>query len=218
MTEWGRTACAARADGNVTGSEGVASVASFSYAGSYVAASGHRDELGPASMFAAPAGVAVVPPAAGGAASGASAYVCDAGNHAVRRLERRLPTRLRVSVSATDVSRFDGSAEELSPEEFPLDASAYARRDEVVDTYAYYSVNGPPGNETTHLADALSYRGETHDATMCAYPGRSTSSTSKVRYVRWWRTNLCSNRETSRSTTRTSPGKAKTETTSAPRP
>ena len=158
-------------DGNVTGSEGVASVASFSYAGSYVAASGHRDELGPASMFAAPAGVAVVPPAAGGAASGASAYVCDAGNHAVRRLERRLPTRLRVSVSATDVSRFDGSAEEPDINMFPLGASAYARRDEVVDTYAYYSVNGPPGNETTHLADALSYRGETHDATMCAYPG-----------------------------------------------
>ena len=158
-------------DGNVTGSEGIASVASFSYAGSYVAASGHRDELGPASMFAAPAGVAVVPPAAGGAASGASAYVCDAGNHAVRRLERRLPTRLRVSVSATDVSRFDGSAEEPDINMFPLGASAYARRDEVVDTYAYYSVNGPPGNETTHLADALSYRGETHDATMCAYPG-----------------------------------------------
>jgi len=152
-------------EGNVTGSEGVASVASFPYAGSYVAASGHRDELGPASMFAAPAGVAVVPPAAGGAASGASAYVCDAGNHAVRRLERRLPTRLRVSVSSTDASRFDGSAE------FYQGSSAHARRDEVVDAYAYYSVNGPPGNETTHLADALSYRGETHDATMCAYPG-----------------------------------------------
>ena len=155
-------------EGNVTGSEGVASVASFPYAGSYVAASGHRDELGPASMFAAPAGVAVVPPAAGGAASGASAYVCDAGNHAVRRLERRLPTRLRVSVSSTDASRFDGSAEEPW---FLPGASEHARRDEVVDAYAYYSVNGPPGNETTHLADALSYRGETHDATMCAYPG-----------------------------------------------
>ena len=33
-------------------------------------------------------------------------------------------------------------------------------------------MNGPPNNETTHLADALRYRGETHDATMCAYPGQ----------------------------------------------
>ena len=143
-------------EGNVTGSEGVFDAASFPYAGSYAAASGHRDELGQAAMFAAPAGVAVAP--AAGAAAGAAAYVCDAGNHVVRRLERRLPTRVRVSVSAVS----ETSDAQLGS--FVEDA--------VAREYGYYSVNGPPNNETTHLADALRYRGETHDATMCAYPGQ----------------------------------------------
>ena len=158
-------------EGNVTGSEGVTSAVSFPYAGSYVAASGHRDELGQASMFAAPAGVAVVPPAGGGAANGAAAYVCDSGNHALRRLERRLPTRVRVSVSATDASIFD-AARVSEPGSSSPSAMTHARRDAVMDEYGYYSVNGPPNNETTHLSDTLTYRGETHDATMCAYPGQ----------------------------------------------
>ena len=158
-------------EGNVTGSEGVASAVSFPYAGSYVAASGHRDELGQASLFAAPAGVAVVPPAGGGAANGAAAYVCDSGNHALRRLERRLPTRVRVSVSATDASIFDASRTSEPGSSIPS-AMTHARRDAVMDEYGYYSVNGPPNNETTHLSDTLTYRGETHDATMCLYPGQ----------------------------------------------
>ena len=108
---------------------------------------GGRDGVGNALSAATHCALATVArlthaPAAGGAASGASAYVCDAGNHAVRRLERRLPTRLRVSVSATDVSRFDGSAEEPDINMFPLGASAYARRDEVV-TLTWAERDGP---------------------------------------------------------------------------
>ena len=43
-------------------------------------------------------------------------------------------------------------------------------RDRILDNYGYYSINGPPNNETTHAHGSLTYIDESHDITMCAYP------------------------------------------------
>lgn len=139
-------------DGNVSGSPDF-SVASFPYAGSYASASGHADDLGPACLFDVPSGVAVFPNT-----GGQIAFVADAKNHALRRVSREMPTKLRISVSALDSSLLESRNE-----------AGYAR-DAVLDSYGYYSINGAPNNETTHAHGSLSYSDESHDLAMCAYP------------------------------------------------
>ncbi len=127
---------------------------SFAYAGSYNALNGYIDDLGPASMFDSPMGVAVLP-----GTGGAVAFVADAGNHALRRLSRELPTRMFVSV--TSLASNDPL---IARSEFGL------THDSALDAQGYYSVNGPPNNETTHLFGFLSNSDESHTLTMCAYP------------------------------------------------
>ena len=52
-----------------------------------------------------------------------------------------------------------------------LDGTAFGyARDRILDEYGYYSVNGPPNNETTHAHGILTYIDESHELTMCAYP------------------------------------------------
>ena len=145
-------------NGNVSGSSDIDQVASFAYAGSYVASSGHDDALGPAALFSGPTGVAVVP-----GSNGSIAFVCDSNNHAARKLERKVSTRVRVSVEAIDIP-----AENYNALLYPTDNKA----DTILDEYGYYTINGPPNNETTHVSEQLTYPGEQHDFTMCAYPGQ----------------------------------------------
>lgn len=139
-------------DGNVSGS-GDATVVSFAYAGSYNSAPGHSDELGPACLFDGPSGIAVLP-----GAGGRVAFVADAGNHLLRRVTREIPTQLHVNIVAVDNAYFESGANSGYP------------RDLVLESYGYYSVNGPPNNETTHLHGSLSFIDESHDLTMCVYP------------------------------------------------
>jgi hypothetical protein len=47
--------------------------------------------------------------------------------------------------------------------------AAYNLKDTGLDNYGYYSVNGPPNNETTHAHGTLSYAEESHHVIMCAY-------------------------------------------------
>lgn len=139
--------------GNVSGSP-EDGLASFPYAGSYNSTQGHIDELGPASLFDAPSAVAVKPET-----GGEVVYIADAGNHAVRRVMREMPTRLRISVKAVDTNIYPGGGGE----------SGYVRN-RILDNYGYYSINGPPNNETTHAHGFLSYMDESHDLVFCAYP------------------------------------------------
>ena len=119
-----------------------------------VAALRHVDELGPGGMFSTPSSVAVMPDT-----GGRVAFVTDSANHALRRVSREMPTRLRLSVKAVDTNVYPGGGGE----------SGYAR-DRILDEYGYYSVNGPPNNETTHAHGLLTYIDESHELTMCAYP------------------------------------------------
>jgi hypothetical protein len=77
----------------------------------------------------------------------------------LRRVAREISTRLRISVKAVDTNVYPGGGGE----------SGYAR-DRILDNYGYYSVNGPPNNETTHAHGILSYIDESHDLTICTYP------------------------------------------------
>ena len=86
-------------------------------------------------------------------------FVADSGNHALRRVSREMPSRLRLSVKAVDTNVYPGGGGE----------SGYAR-DRILDEYGYYSVNGPPNNETTHAHGVITYIDESHELTMCVYP------------------------------------------------
>ena len=139
--------------GDVSGS-GETGPASFMYAGSYNAVSGHVDELGPASMFHSPSGISVVPGTDGGVA-----FVADAGNHMIRRVEKELPKQLYISVKSN-----------LHPNTFEdVDEYSFGNGNMAI-SHGYYSINGPPNNETSHAFGFVSYSDETHVLTMCAYP------------------------------------------------
>lgn len=129
-------------------------MATFPYAGSYNSTSGYVDELGPGCMFDTPSGVAVLPNS-----GGAVAYVADTGNHAVRRVNRELPSQLHIRLLAFDPKMFSDTGFK----------AAYNLKDTGLDNYGYYSVNGPPNNETTHAHGTLSYAEESHHVIMCAY-------------------------------------------------
>lgn len=139
-------------DGNVSGSAD-ATVVSFAYAGSYNSAPGHSDGLGPACLFDGPTGIAILP-----GAGGRVAFVADAGNNLLRRVTREIPTQVHVDIVAVDNAYFASGANSGYP------------RDLVLESYGYYSVNGPPNNETTHLHGSLTFIDESHDLTMCVYP------------------------------------------------
>lgn len=140
-------------NGNVSGAPDE-SLASFPYAGSYNSSSGYIDELGPACLFDTPSGVAFMPDS-----GGSVAFVADAGNHALRRVARKLPSRLQIKMQAL-------SARKSLSVEFGI---KFSKRDTVLQNYGYYSINGPPHNETTHAHGILSYDDESHDVTLCAY-------------------------------------------------
>jgi hypothetical protein len=137
------------------GNDGSQSVepASFAYAGSYNAIGGHNDELGPASIFNTPSGISVAPGTDGGIA-----FVADTGNHMIRRVERELPTQLYISAS------------NLHPYPFEGDDEYRFVNSETGNVHGYYSINGPPNNETSHVFGFVSYKDELHVLTMCAYP------------------------------------------------
>jgi len=105
-------------------------------------------------MFDSPSGIAVLP-----GSCGAVAFVADAGNHALRRLTRESPTRMFISV--TSLASDDSLMEKSEFGTIPSSA---------LDVHGYYSVNGPPNNETTHFSGFISYPDESHTLTMCAYP------------------------------------------------
>ena len=71
-----------------------------------------------------------------------------------------MPTRLRISVKAVDTNVYPGAG----------GGEPGYIRSRVLDTYGYYSVNGPPNNETTHAHGVVTYIDESHDLAMCAYP------------------------------------------------
>jgi hypothetical protein len=113
-------------NGDVAGSFGSGEVASFPYAGSYVAHHGHDDALGPAALFSSPIGtyfpittfrqlIAITRLTlfflqsgvlVSQNTNGSVAFVADSDNHVLRRLQRKLSTKVRVLVEAVDTTTF----------------------------------------------------------------------------------------------------------------
>ena len=168
-------------NGDVAGSFGSGEVASFPYAGSYVAHHGHDDALGPAALFSSPIGtyfpittfrrlIAITRLTlfflqsgvlVSQNTNGSVAFVADSDNHVLRRLQRKLSTKVRVLVEAVDTTTFGNNERQF--------LTHSSKKDSVLDTYGHYSINGPPHNETTHVFGAVTFVGETHDFAMCLY-------------------------------------------------
>lgn len=115
-------------------------------AGSYTGTAGFRDDaVGSAAMFYNPEAVSYI---------GSATYiVADRSNHAIRKARFEAPVDITFTMHS--VANIEKSQES---------------HDLVIEEYGSYSVDGPPYNETTHFSGILTYVGEVHELTMCAYP------------------------------------------------
>ena len=115
-------------------------------AGSYTGTAGFKDNtVGNAALFNTPVSVAFV--------DGKTYAVADKNNHAVRKVRLEAPVDITFVMQA--VANIEKTAES---------------HDLVIEEYGAYSIDGPPYNETTSFSGILTYFGEVHEVTMCAYP------------------------------------------------
>lgn len=115
-------------------------------AGSYAGTAGFKDDtVGNAALFNTPVSVAFI--------DGKMYAVADKNNHAVRKV------RLEAPVDVTFVMQAVANIEKT-----------VESHDLVIEEYGAYSIDGPPYNETTSFSGILTYFGEVHEVTMCAYP------------------------------------------------
>lgn len=126
-------------------------------AGSLAGGEGLRDGSGTEARLSAPVGLAIN-------AEG-TVYVGDRQSHAVRQLELEDPVVLALTVTGVGSYDHDTGVD-----------GANARPGRWQDQYeaGYYSINGPPHNETFHVADYIMYHGEEHEVRLCSYPSQST--------------------------------------------